>query len=233
MLFKRTAVRPAPRNILGKRVRRRLTLREVLGLEFAGISRDDFLDLLDRGYLLPLMGGTSKQNVTAANPVYFPKAIVVSTDQTINQGDMVWWDAVNYTLKTLTAANQVASGTTGGFCGCAAGSNVPAVFPNPAAGVPSENLPGIEVQRGGSVYLNLQANDVTDYPFQPVTAAGVDAQTVTKGAATAGNRVGLAIVPAPVTPRGAPGATPLPETVAGGGRLEVWLEPKYPTTVLL
>jgi hypothetical protein len=233
MLFKRTAVRPAPRNILGKRARRRLTLREVLGLEFAGIAREDFLDLLDMGYRLPLMGGTSKQNQTLANAVYFPKATVVTTDQTINQNDMVWWDGVNYTLKILTTAAQVAVGTTGGFCGCAAGSNVPGVYPNPAAGVPSENLPGILVQRGGTVGLTLQSNDVVDYPFQAVTAAGVDAQTVTKGAATSANRVGLVIVPAPVTPRGAPGATPLPESVPGGGRVEVWLESKFPTTILL
>ena len=227
----KTAVR-ARRNLLGRRVRGRLALRDVLALEYGGIDPGEILDLLDRGYLLPLLGSTSKQNQTAANAIYFPKAIVVSTDQTINQNDMVWWDAVNYTLKPLTTSAQVAVGATGGYCGVAAGSNVPGVYPNPPAGAPSENLPGIAVQRGGSAYLTLQANDVTDYPFQPVTAAGVDAQTITKGTATAANRVGLVLVPLPVTARGGPGATPAPET-AGPGRVEVWLEPKFPDTALL
>ncbi len=232
-MFKRkTAVRPR-RNMFGRSVRGRLSLRDVLAMELAGIPRDEFLDLLDRGWMLPLMaGGTTKQNQVAANPIYFPKSLVVSTDQTINQGDMVWWDAVNYTLKILTTAAQVAVGATGGFAGLAAGSNKPAVYPDPPAGAPSENLPGIPVQRGGSAYLTLQSNDVTDFPFQPVTAAGVDAQTITKGGATSSNRVGLAIVPPPVTARGGPGATPTPETV-GPGRIEVWLEAKYPDTVLL
>lgn len=232
-MFKhKTAVRPR-RNLLGRRVRGRISLLDMLRMEYAGIAREDVLDLLDRGYLLPILGGTTKQNQALADAKYFPKALVVSTDQTINQADMVWWDAVNYTLKPLTTSAQVAVGTTGGFCGCAGGSNVPGVYPNPPGDAPSENLPGIVVQRGGTVSLLLQSNDVIDYPNQSVTAAGVDAQTVTKGAASSSNRVGLVIVPLPVTPRGAPGATPAPETVAGGTRIEVWLEPKYPTTVLL
>lgn len=222
MLFRKTAVR-LKRNLLGKPARRRLSLQEVAAMERAGVPRDAILDLLDMGYLLPMAGGTTNQNQAMANAEYFPKAIVVTTDQTIHQNDLVYWDNVNYTLKPLSSTTNVTN-----FAGCAAGTNVPAVYPAPAAGTPSENLPGIQVQRGGSVGLYLQSNDVIDYPFQSVTLAGVDAQTVTKGTATNANRVGVVIVPAPVTPRGASGATPSPETVAGGARIEVWLEPKWP-----
>ena len=231
LFFRKTAVR-SKRNLMGKAIRGRLSLADVLAMELAGVPRAEFLDLLDRGYLLPWAGATTNRNQQASSvATYFPKAIVVSTDQTIHQADMVWWDPVNYTLKPLTTAAQVAVGNTGGFCGCAAGSNVPGVYPNPAAGTPSENLAGIEVQHGGSVYLTLQANDVVDGPFTALTAAGVDAQTVTRGGATSTNRVGFAIVPLPTTPRGAPGATPAPETVAGGSTIEVWLEAKFPSTI--
>jgi hypothetical protein len=66
-----------------------------------------------------------------------------------------------------------------------------------------------------------------------VTMAGVDAQTVTKGGATSANRVGVVIVPPPTVPRGAAGATPVPETAAGGTRVRVWIERKFPSTSLV
>jgi hypothetical protein len=194
---------------------------------------EEVANLLDLGFWPSMEGATqaSNQQASGANAIYFPKAIVVTTDQTINQGDCVWFDAVNYTLKIATTSSQIAVGTTGGFCGCAAGSNVPGVYPNPPAGAPSENLPGIEVQWGGDVFLNLQANDVIDGPFTAVTMSGIDAQTDTRGGSvTSSNRIGHVIVPAPATPRGAPGATPTPETVAGGTKVRVWLERKYPST---
>ena len=193
---------------------------------------DEGADLLDLGYWPSMEGATqaTNQQMSGANAGDFPKAIVVTTDQTINQDDCVWFDAVNYTLKPCTTSAQVAVGTTGGFCGVAAGSNVPGVYPNPQAGAPSENLPGVQVQWGGDVSLLLQANDVIDGPFTAITMSGIDAQTVTRGGATSANRIGHAIVPAPAVPRGAPGATPAPETVQGGTRIRVWLERKYPST---
>lgn len=229
-----TAVRPR-RNVFGKPVRRRISLAEVVryGLDW---SKAEFLDLLDRGYLFPrLEGGTTPSNTVMANPVYFPKSVVVSTDQTINQGDMVWWDSVNYTLKVCTTRAQVpVSAGVGGYCGVAQGGNVPGLYPDPPGGVPSEKLPGVSVQRGGTARLNLQTNDVVDFPFQPVEPAGVDAQTVTKGGgADSTHEVGLVIVPLPVNARGAPGTTPVPETVPGGTAAEVWLTPQFPQAVLL
>jgi len=229
MRFRNRRTRVPQRNVIGK------PFKGILAKEhWVGLPDEDVADLLERGYQPVMLGETTAQNQAAANVVYFPRAIVVSTDQTINQGDCVFWDSVHYTLKvcTTSAAVAVAAGT-GGFCGVAAGSNVPGVYPNPPAGTPSENLPGIEVQRGGTAWLYVQSNDVIDYPFQAVTMAGVDAQTVTKGAASSANRVGLVIVPPPATPRGTPGATPAPETIAGGDRVRVWIEPKFPATALV
>ena len=225
--FKLTAVRPR-QNISGK------PFKGILAIEhWIGLQDDEVADLIDRGYVPQMSGATTAYgNQVAESPVYFPRALVVSTDQTINQGDMVWWDGVNYTLKPLTSSSQVEVGTTGGFCGVAAVGNVPNVYPNPQAGAPSENLPGIVVQMGGTAWLALQANDVIDYHFQDVTQAG-DAQTVTRGAATSSNRVGKVVIPAPAVPRGAPGATPVSESVAGGTRVRVWIERKFPTTALL
>jgi hypothetical protein len=221
-------MRSKRKNAIGKPYKGTLPLYQLIGR-----SDEDLADLLEQGYDLTMSGATTAQNQVAENPLYFPRAVVVTTDQTINQGDSVWWDPVNYTLKPCTTAAQVAIGTTGGFCGFAAGSNVPGVYPNPPAGTPSENLPGIAVQFGGTVFANLQSNDVIDYPFQNVTMAGVDAQTITKGGATSANRVGVVIVPPPTVPRGAAGATPVPESAAGGTRVRVWVERKYPSTTLV
>lgn len=225
----KTAVVPK-RNLLGRLVRGRLPLSLTLG-----ISKPELLDLLDMGYLLPKVeGGTSATNTVLANPVYFPRALVVSTDQTINQGDLVFWDGVNYTLKPLVDPTDVlwVAGGSHGFAGAAQGSNVPNVFPNPPAGTPSENLPGVVVQRGGSVKLNSTTGEGTYFPFEPVTV-GADAQTISRAQQTTANRVGFVIVPPPVNARSGPGATPAPETAAAGSPVEVWLETKFPDTALL
>ncbi len=227
MRFKRRAA-ATPRNQFGKPIRRVLPYQE-----WVGRDDEDVANLIDMGYLPQMAGATSPTNQALNQPLYFPAAVIVTTDQTINQGDAVWWDAVNYTLKPCTTSAAVAVGTTGGFCGCAAGTVAPNVYPNPAAGTPSENLPGIVVQSGGSVSLFLQSNDVVDYPFQAVTMAGVDAQTITRGTASSTNRVGFAIVHAPVTPNPAAGTTPTTTTIAGGQRIKVWLERKYPTTACI
>jgi hypothetical protein len=224
-MFKRIKARE--RNILGRR-----PIRGVLSIEkVQALSKGELLDLLDLGYQLPMAGGmTTAQNATAASPTYFPMALCVTSDQTINQGDMVWWDSVNYTLKPLTAVGQVAIGLgTGGFCGCAAGTSNPGVYPTPPSGQ-SEALPGIVVQRGGSVYLNGTAGDGAYLPFQPVTV-GADAQTVSRGGETTADRVGFVLVRPPVSPRGASGATPVPET-DNSGRPQVWLTPTFPATSL-
>jgi len=227
MQFKRrTAVRPK-KALNGKRLRGVLSWKEAVGR-----SDEDILDLMDRGYVFELAGGTTSSNTVMANPIYLPKATVVSTDQTVNQGDMVWWDPVNYTLKPLTTPTAVAVSATGGFIGVAQGQANPNVYPTPAAGTPAENLPGMIVQRGGTVKVHSTTGDGSYYPYEPVTV-GADAQTVTRGGQTTANRVGFVIVPLPSSARGAPGATPAPETVAGGTDLELWIEPKFPGTYLL
>jgi hypothetical protein len=215
------------RNILGRKI-----TRTALNIaRIAGLPREELLDLLDLGFQLPYRGGTTPQNQTGVNPVYFPRALAVTTDQTINQGDMVWWDSVNFTLKPLTNLNQVAVGLgTGGYCGIAAGTNNPGVYPNPPGGIPSEALPGIEVQMGGAVHINTTVGE-TYNPFQPVTV-GADAQTVSEGAETTADTVGRIIVPPPVTARSGPGATPVPETVVGGTRPLMWIVRQYPSTLI-
>lgn len=226
-LFKRIKLREE-RNVLGRRVYRgRLSIDQVIGL-----PKDVLLNLLDMGYQLPMAGGTSPQNQVAANATYWPRAIVVSTDQTINQGDMVWWDAINYTLKPVTNINQVAVSATGGFVGSAAGSNVPGVYPNPPAGAPSENMPGIAVQRGGSAFFNATITDRGYFQFQLLTV-GADSQTVTGyNAVTAADAIGYAIVAPPVTARSGPGATPTPE-LDTSARVQVELRVTYPVATLV
>lgn len=230
-----TAVVPK-RNLFGKLVRGRLSLKEILAMEYKGCSKEDFLDLIDMGYLLPVLGGApTNQNTVMANPVYFPRAIAVSTDQTVLQGDMVWWDDVHFTLKPLTLVGQVpyvAGAGAGGYCGVAQGTNVPAVYPNPPAGIPSENLPGVVVQRGGTVKFNSTVGDGSYFPFEPITV-GADQQTITRGGETAADTVGRIIVPPPVNARSGPGATPVPETITAGTAVEVWITPTFPTTALL
>lgn len=225
-LKRRTAVRPQV-NQIGLPFKGIVAIGDLIGWDDADIA-----DLVSRGYTVQFAGGTTPRNQAAKAPVYFPGNIVVSSDQTINQGDMVWWDGVNFTLKALTTAAQVAVGATGGFCGLAAGSNQLNVYPAPPAGLPSEAFPGIAVQSGGTGFLNLAANDVIDGPFVAVTAGAGDAQTVTRGLASAANRVGVVFVEPPTNARGAPGATPAPETVQGGQAIRVWIERKFPSTVI-
>lgn len=240
MLRKRRTAVAQKRNMLGKLVRGRMSLKEIVLLELAGrLTREDVLNRLDSGLLLParlgFMGAAEANiNTVMANPVYFPKSMLVTTDQTILQGDMVWWDDVHYTLKQLTLTLQVAyteGAGTGGYCGVAQGTNVPGVYPNPPSGV-SENLPGVIVQRGGTVKLHTTTGDGSYFPMEPVTV-GATQQTVTRGGETSADRVGRIIVPLPTSAAGAAGATPAPPTQAAGSDAEVWVTPQYPTAALL
>jgi len=172
---------------------------------------------------------TTARNPSARAPYpNFPLAIDVTYDQTVNEGDMVWWDAVNGTLKPVTTSKQVAVGTSGGFCGCALGSNLLAVpiYPNPS-GTNLEQISGVEVQRGGSVFLFCTAGEFYGN-FQAVTV-GATAQTVTLVGQTSSNRVGWVLTPVPLLAQGAAGSTPLNEKITGTGQLvEVLLEAKFP-----
>lgn len=162
----------------------------------------------------------------------FPMKLPVTTDQTIHEGDLVYWDGVNGTLKPLTLSTSVAvAGTapyyTAGFCGVAGGANNPQVYPPEPANANSEYLPGLEVVRAGTVFLYCTAGEFY-YNMHPVTV-GATAQTVTLVGATSANRVGFVMTPLPATAQAAASGTPTPEVITGTGQLvEVWLEAKLP-----
>src|SRR5579871_415361 len=59
----------------------------------------------------------------------------VTTNLTVNAGDLVYWDGTNYTVTPLTAANQVAVGGSGnsqGFLGIALQANANLIYPGDA-----------------------------------------------------------------------------------------------------
>lgn len=177
---------------------------------------------------------TTSRNPSGRAPYpNFPLALDVTTDQAINEGDLVWWDAVNGTLKPVTAANQVAVGATGGFAGCALGSNLtggasgtPPVYPSPTGATGVGAASSVEVQRGGSVFLFGTAGEF--YANFTAVTVGADSQHVTLVGATNSNRVGWVLTPPPLVAQGAAGGTPLLETIPGTGLVEVFLEAKYP-----
>jgi hypothetical protein len=176
---------------------------------------------------------TSRNPSSRAAYPNFPLSLDVTTDQTINEGDMVWWDSVNGTLKPLTATTAVAVSTTGGFCGCALGSNfaggatgTPPVYPAPA-GTTLEQASGVEVQRGGTVFLFCTAGEF--YSNYTAVTVGATAQTISVVGVTSTNRVGWVVVEPPSIAQAAAGGTPLLETITGTGQLvEVLLEAKFP-----
>lgn len=177
---------------------------------------------------------TTSRNATSRSPYpNLPLALDVTTDQNINEGDMVWWDSVNGTLKPVTVNTQVAVGAgTGGFAGVATGSNLsggatgtPPVYPAPAGGT-SEQRSGIVVCKAGSVFLFGTPGEF--YANYTAVTVGSDAQHVTLVGATNSNRVGWVVTEPPVVAQAAAGGTPLLETIPGTGLVEVLLEAKFP-----
>jgi hypothetical protein len=166
---------------------------------------------------------TSAQNLdlVVADP-RLPKSLPVTTDQTINQGDLVWWDEVNGTLKPVTNANQVAVGATGGFVGIAEGTNKINIFGE-------EFVAALQVTRKGAASLATTAGEF--YKDGQAVTVGADAQTITLVGVTEANRVGFVITDPPLVAQGAAGSTPVGEKLTGaaGVRCRVWLEPKWPS----
>jgi hypothetical protein len=158
----------------------------------------------------------------AQNPVsvletnQLPQSVVVTTNLTINEGDLVYWDATNSTLTPLTVNTQVATN----FMGVALGSNNPQVYGNDPA------LAAIPVLVRGCVFMNSTAAET--YNLWDDVTVGADSQTIVKSGATTANRVGFVIVDPPAIPRPLQ-ATPVPETVVGaaGVRVRIQLEPKH------
>ena len=140
----------------------------------------------------------------------------VTTNLTVNAGDLVYWDGTNYTVTPLTASSQVASN----FLGIALQANANLIYPGDA------NQVGVLVLVRGTVWLSTTAAE-TYNPFDDVTV-GADSQTIVKSGANSGNRVGFVVIDPPSTPRPNQ-ATPVPESVTGaaGVKIRVCLEPKH------
>jgi hypothetical protein len=161
---------------------------------------------------------TTAQNVVLSeNRNRFPKALPVTSDQTINQGDFVYWDGTNYSVTPLTNKSQL-NGTN--FLGVAMQSNQVAVFGGDAAS------PGIEVEARAPVEMNTTAGD-TYLPFDRVTV-GADSQTITNTGVGSNQTIGYVVIEAPATARPHQ-ATPAPEFVTGGPgvRIRVILAPNH------
>jgi hypothetical protein len=172
---------------------------------------------------------TAQNSLSLLDHFKYPQQLPVNTDQTINQGDLVFWDGTNFTVVPLTLATQVASGGASsslGFCGVA-GESAPAQI---YGGDPAE--PSIGVYARGTHYFNTTAAETYNH-FDDVTV-GADSQTITKSGATSGNRIGFVIIDPPAVAR-AHQATPTPETVLGaaGVRIRVVLEPKHKVALAL
>lgn len=159
----------------------------------------------------------SNVNLLSADPK-FPKNLPVTTDQSINQGDLVYWDAANGTLKALTSSGNVANK----FCGVSNDTTPINIYGE-------EKLASLGVTRKGAVSLQTTAGEFYA-DFQEVTV-GADAQTITLVGPTEANRVGFVVTDPPLNPQGAASGTPVGEKLTGaaGVRARVWLEPKFPS----
>lgn len=162
------------------------------------------------------MATTAQNNVDALNRNQSRVRLPVTTNLTVNAGDLVYWDGTNYTVTPLTSAGSVASN----YLGIALQSNAGLIYPGDADAV------GVLVLVRGHVWMNTTAAE-TYNPFDDVTV-GADSQTIVKSGATSTNRVGVVVIDPPATPRPNQ-ATPVPETVTGaaGVRIRVCLEPKH------
>lgn len=152
-----------------------------------------------------------------------PQAIVVTTQFTIKEGDLVFWDGVNFSARPMTTANDAttnkSSNNSEGFIGVAVGSNKPEVYGG------EEALPSVPVISKATVFLLSTAGQKYK-PFEAVKL-GADAQTVSNtsgGTAT----IGYVIVDPPATARPEQ-ATPVPEEAGGTEqvRIRVLLKPTF------
>lgn len=157
---------------------------------------------------------TAQNNVDRLNRNYTSRRVVVTTNLTVNAGDLVYWDGTNYTITPVTSTGQV----TGNFFGVAVQSNAAQIYP----GDPDQA--GVEVLCRGVVWLNSTSAQ-TYLPFQAVTV-GADSQTVTNSGTNTGNTIGWVWTDPPSTPRPNQ-ATPVPESIAGGVRIPIQLNPQH------
>jgi hypothetical protein len=170
-----------------------------------------------------------------------PQSMVVTTEiksgesNTINEGDLVFWNSEARTLMAVTEKEDCKSGagsfSSKGLVGIAVGSNKPEVYGGGTTLEPP--MPAIPVICKAVVFLLGTTGDTYGH-FDEVTAATSNAQKVAKSGVSAGNRVGFVIVDPPATARGY--ATPtVPETITGNNaqRIRVLLSPQFaPATVI-
>jgi hypothetical protein len=182
------------------------------------------------GVLPRLAGATSAYTnpVSIIDHDELGQSVVVTTEFTINEGDLVFWDAVNFTARPCIEPKDVETGKTAhnseGLIGCAVGGNKPEVY----GGGETLEPPMAQVPVLCKAIVFLQATNGQTYkPYEKVTL-GADAQTISNAGVTANNLVGYVIVDPPAVPR--PGqATPVPEEIVGttGLRIRVLLAPKF------
>lgn len=148
------------------------------------------------------------------------RALDVTTDQEIRQGDFVIWDPATFSLRPLTLPADVA----GKFLGVAEQTSRLTV------GFAAENIEAMVVNRGGIFAMDSTAGDT--YRTGDLVTVGADSQSVTKVGATTANAVGVVYVQPPSQPR-AQQATPIPPSVTGaaGRAVQVELRPKSPLAV--
>lgn len=162
---------------------------------------------------------TAQNNVDRLDRNQTSRPVVVTSNLTINAGDLCYWDPGNYTLTPVTAASQL---TGSNFFGMSTQSNASAIYPGDADQV------GVIVICRGVVWVNSTPGQVYEH-FQPVTI-GVDSQTVTNAGVTANTTVGWVWCdpPAVGSPRGQL-ATPVPETQGGSVsvRIPIQLNPQH------
>ena len=161
---------------------------------------------------------TAQNNVNVVDRNYTSRQVVVTTNLTINAGDLVYWDPINFTLTPLTASSQVANQ----FFGMAVQSNAQLIYPT------DPNQVGVLVLVRGVVWMNSTAPQ-TYGPFTAVTV-GADSQTVTNQGVTTANTIGWVWCDTPAV--GSPRAlqtTPVPEIQGGTTqvRIPIQLNPAH------
>lgn len=146
----------------------------------------------------------------------------VTSNLTVNEGDLVYWDGTNYTVTPLTASTQV----SGNFLGMALQSNANQIYPGDADQV------GVEILARGHVWMETTPAE-TYLPFDKVTV-GATSQTIVKSGATTTNLVGYVVIDPPASPR-AQQATAVPESITGaaGVRVRIALAPSHPYAAAL
>lgn len=158
---------------------------------------------------------TSQNPISVIDHDQLPQSVPVTTNFSINEGDLVFWDGVNFTARPLIEASDVASGGTHGskgFMGAAGGANKPEVYGGDEANA------SIPVYSKAVVFLSTTAAE--KYKHFDFVTIGADAQTITKSGANEANSVGVVILDPPATPRPEQ-ATPTPEEVEGGAGVRI------------